>query len=142
MTDAQARQRIETELDQNLLVEASAGSGKTESLARRMAQGLKRGVYQVEHLAAVTFTKQAASELRGRLQLRLEEALKQEVEFRPNVERALSRLEHLFAGTIHGFCGRVRRSAHPGASPLSRQPVRAADPARAGIGRARSRVGL
>ena len=113
MNDEQQRTWIETELSQNMLVEASAGSGKTEALARRMACGLKWGVYEVEHLAAVTFTKQAASELRGRLQLKLEAALrdlsKEEEALRCNVERALSRLEHLFAGTIHAFCARLLR---------------------------------
>jgi hypothetical protein len=35
-------------------------------LAERMAAGVASGAYQIEHLAAVTFTRKAASELRGR----------------------------------------------------------------------------
>ena len=56
----------------NILVEAGAGSGKTQMLAERMAAGIASGVYQVEHMAAVTFTRKAASELRGRFHLALE----------------------------------------------------------------------
>ena len=74
---------IREELLTNILVEAGAGSGKTQMLAERMAAGVAAGVYQVEHMAAVTFTRKAASELRGRFHLALEGALSK--------ERALSR---------------------------------------------------
>ena len=70
--DRESRRRIREELLTNLLVEAGAGSGKTQMLAERMAAGVAAGVYQVEHMAAVTFTRKAASELRGRLHLALE----------------------------------------------------------------------
>ena len=63
------------ELDRNLLVEAGAGSGKTHEMAARMAAGIATGVYQLEHMAAVTFTRKAAAELRGRFQLALEALL-------------------------------------------------------------------
>ena len=52
-----------------------SGSGKTQMLAERMAAGVAAGVYQVEHMAAVTFTRKAASELRGRFHLALEREL-------------------------------------------------------------------
>jgi len=60
---------IREELLTNILVEAGAGSGKTQMLAERMAAGVAAGVYQIEHMAAVTFTRKAASELRGRFHL-------------------------------------------------------------------------
>ena len=66
LADQRARDRIVSDLDRNLLVEAGAGSGKTHEMARRMAAGIATGVYQVEHMAAVTFTRKAAAELRGR----------------------------------------------------------------------------
>ena len=59
----------------NILLEAGAGSGKTQMLAERMAAGVAAGVYNIEHMAAVTFTRKAASELRGRFHLALEEEL-------------------------------------------------------------------
>ena len=75
LADQQARERIVSELDRNLLVEAGAGSGKTHMMAARMAAGVASGVYHVEHMAAVTFTRKAAAELRGRFQLALEDQL-------------------------------------------------------------------
>ena len=70
--DRESRRQIHEELFENILVEAGAGSGKTQMLAERMAAGVAAGVYQVEHMAAVTFTRKAASELRGRFHLALE----------------------------------------------------------------------
>ncbi|OGB96173.1 MAG: hypothetical protein A3G35_19915 [candidate division NC10 bacterium RIFCSPLOWO2_12_FULL_66_18] len=75
LPDQAARDLIERRLDLNLLVEAGAGSGKTESLARRMAAGIAAGAYEIEGMAAVTFTRKAAAELRGRFQIALEKRL-------------------------------------------------------------------
>src|ERR1700676_3707735 len=70
--DCESRRLIREELLTNILVEAGAGSGKTQMLAERMAAGVAAGVYRVERMAAVTFTRKAASELRGRFHLALE----------------------------------------------------------------------
>jgi ATP-dependent helicase/nuclease subunit A len=136
--DAAARQRIVFELDRNLLVEAGAGSGKTHELAARMAAGVAGGVYEIERLAAVTFTRKAAAELRGRFHAALEAELRNVGRFvgagpaRRSVtpadvveapaglgaaaaargmrlQHALSNLERFFAGTIHAFCARLLR---------------------------------
>jgi ATP-dependent helicase/nuclease subunit A len=113
LADQGARDLIEQALDRNLLVEAGAGSGKTESLARRMAAGIAAGAYVVEGMAAVTFTRKAAAELRGRFQLELERRLAPEAEPDParraRCATALARLERLFAGTIHAFCAHLLR---------------------------------
>ena len=53
ITDEQSRRTIREDLGTNLLVEAGAGSGKTQMLAERMAAGIATGAYQIEHLAAV-----------------------------------------------------------------------------------------
>ena len=110
LVDEQSRRTIEERLDVNILVEAGAGSGKTHSLANRMAAGIASGRYEVEHLAAVTFTRKAAAELRGRFQLALETRLPRAGgDERARIERALAGLEHLFAGTIHSFCAHLLR---------------------------------
>jgi len=54
LADQAARDLIGGRLDINLVVEAGAGSGKTESLARRMAAGIVEGRYEVEGMAAVS----------------------------------------------------------------------------------------
>jgi ATP-dependent helicase/nuclease subunit A len=111
LRDRAARELIVTALDRNVLVEAGAGSGKTENLARRMGAGIAAGRYLVEHMAAVTFTRKAAAELRTRFQLDLERRLREEAaaDRRERLERALTRVEHLFAGTIHAFCAHLLR---------------------------------
>jgi ATP-dependent helicase/nuclease subunit A len=111
LPDQSARDLVEQALDRNLLVEAGAGSGKTESLARRMAAGIAAGRYEVEGMAAVTFTRKAAAELRARFQLDLERRLREEADAarRARLETALARLERLFAGTIHAFCAHLLR---------------------------------
>src|SRR5262247_2577631 len=75
VVDQESRRQIREELPTNILVEAGAGSGKTQMLAERMAAGVASGIYKVEHIAAVTFTRKAASELRGRFHLALEQRL-------------------------------------------------------------------
>src|SRR5512143_755016 len=109
--DQAARDLIRERLDVNLLVEAGAGSGKTECLAQRMAMGVLEGRYQVQQMAAVTFTRKAAAELRARFQLTLEGALavEREAARRERAQQALRHLERLFAGTIHAFCAHLLR---------------------------------
>src|SRR5882762_7425697 len=99
--DQESRRLVREELLTNILLEAGAGSGKTQMLAERMAAGVAAGVYQVEHMAAVTFTRKAASELRGRFHLALETELAKDPERTARVQSALSNLERFFAGTIH-----------------------------------------
>jgi ATP-dependent helicase/nuclease subunit A len=125
--DRESRDIIRTALDTNLLVEAGAGSGKTQMLAERMAAGVAAGAYPIEHMAAVTFTRKAASELRGRFHLALEERLAaargaddaacrraalqggNDAASVERLEHAVGNLERLFAGTIHSFCARLLR---------------------------------
>jgi ATP-dependent helicase/nuclease subunit A len=132
LADQDSRRVIREELETNLLVEAGAGSGKTQMLAERMAAGVAKGVYGIEHMAAVTFTRKAASELRGRFHLALEKihgdlrsgaaqgfSAVEAPAARARVEHALGNLERFFAGTIHSFCARLlrERPVESGVSP-------------------------
>jgi ATP-dependent helicase/nuclease subunit A len=109
--DERARKRIATDLNTSLLVEASAGSGKTTALVERMISLVADGV-PVESIAAVTFTRRAADELRERFQNRLETAFRDAVDRAKDASRfetALRDLPRAFLGTIHAFCGRLLR---------------------------------
>jgi ATP-dependent helicase/nuclease subunit A len=112
LPDQSSRTDIDTDLDTNLLVEAGAGSGKTRSLLRRMVGLIRSGVATAPEIAAVTFTRKAAGELRERFQQELESELdsaEPESEERARLNRALSSLDQLFIGTIHAFCARLLR---------------------------------
>jgi ATP-dependent helicase/nuclease subunit A len=112
LPDAVARHRIATELDTNLLVEAGAGSGKTTALVSRMVALVRDGVADVTEIAAVTFTRKAAGELRERFQEALEGERgdsRHSPEVRARLERALQDLDRAFMGTIHAFCARLLR---------------------------------
>lgn len=120
LPDAAARQRIRDDLHSNLLVEAGAGSGKTHALASRMAAGIATGAYELERMVAVTFTRKAAAELRGRFQLALEAELQTATDsVAARIHHALGNIERFFAGTIHAFCARLicERPVEAGVAP-------------------------
>ena len=111
ISDLAERERIRTDLATNFLVEAGAGSGKTTSLVERLLEHVRTGT-PVERIAAVTFTRKAAHELRERFQLRLERAVRDATagsEERARFDRALRELDRAFLGTIHSFCARLLR---------------------------------
>jgi ATP-dependent helicase/nuclease subunit A len=102
LQDAAARAAIRGDLGKNLLVEAGAGSGKTQSLAGRMVEAVASGRCRVDEIAAVTFTKKAAAELRGRFRLELERQIGVEGDAArlDRFRRAMIDVERMFAGTI------------------------------------------
>ena len=58
---------------QNVVLEASAGTGKTRVLVERYVNLLRAGV-EPDHILAITFTRKAAAEMRQRIIERLKEA--------------------------------------------------------------------
>ncbi len=111
LPDQAQRRLIETDLDSTMLVEAAAGTGKTTSMVRRMVALLREGRCRVATMAAVTFTRKAAAELRARFQLALESSAREEPAGpgRERLSAALRNVEQCFVGTIHSFCGRLLR---------------------------------
>jgi ATP-dependent exoDNAse (exonuclease V) beta subunit len=108
--DAAARERIRNSLGESLIVEASAGTGKTSELIRRIVRVLATGT-PVHQIVAVTFTHKAAGELKIRLREELDKARAgcAAADERRNLEDALERLEEAAIGTIHGFCAQILR---------------------------------
>ena len=110
--DQPVRLRILEDLDRNLLVEAGAGSGKTTSLVGRMVALVRSGACTVDRIAAVTFTRKAAAELRQRFQAELEQAargLGAADPVRAVLDDAIRDIDHAFLGTIHAFCAKLLR---------------------------------
>ena len=107
LVDHDARERIRTSLDESMVVEAAAGTGKTSELVARLVAVLAAGRGNVQSVVAVTFTEKAAGELKLRLRAELENA--REVADtgstrRANLDHALAHLEEARVSTIHGFC--------------------------------------
>ena len=114
------------EPDRNFVVRASAGSGKTTALVARMVALVRQGVPPGD-MAAITFTRKAAGEMRQRFfrELRkarsylqggtgreaipaaMTDAARQRQLQR--VEDALGAIQQCFIGTIHSFCARILR---------------------------------
>ena len=111
LPDEEARRAIREDLTTTLLVEASAGTGKTQSLVERMTALVATGAAPIDRLSAVTFTIRAAAQLRQRFQNALEKALREERNDarRARLARALERIDSCFVGTIHAFAARLLR---------------------------------
>jgi ATP-dependent exoDNAse (exonuclease V) beta subunit len=110
-SDEAARRRIRHSLHESLIVEASAGTGKTTELIARIKQVLAEGLTTVDRVVAVTFTHKAAGELKIRLRQELDRGRGEATdEARDRLEQALEQLEEASIGTIHGFCAQILRA--------------------------------
>src|SRR5579862_8415619 len=111
LDDRAARARIRTSLAESLLVEASAGTGKTTELIARIVVVLATGLASISQIVAVTFTNKAAGELKLRLRQELDRARTTAATpaERSNIENALEHLEEASIGTIHSFCAQILR---------------------------------
>ncbi|HEY5501605.1 MAG TPA: UvrD-helicase domain-containing protein, partial [Candidatus Humimicrobiaceae bacterium] len=113
LIDKIAREKITNQLDWNFFVEAGAGSGKTYCLVERMVNLIKKGRARIENIAAVTFTRKAAAELKERFQIKLEDSIKNDISMekveKQNIQDALLNLEQIYIGTIHSFCSKILR---------------------------------
>ena len=62
------QQRVIDEVEQNILLLASAGTGKTNTLAYRVAHLIEDGYAKAENILCMTFTNKAANEMKDRIQ--------------------------------------------------------------------------
>ena len=88
----QQRQAAET-LDENILLLAPAGTGKTNTLACRLATIIAQGRALPEEILCLTFTNKACREMRERIQ-----------------QLAGSAGSRVVVRTFHGFCYDVVRT--------------------------------
>jgi CRISPR-associated exonuclease Cas4 len=123
ISDSSDRRRALTVLNQTLLVEAAAGTGKTSLLAGRVTMLLASGIAP-RNIAAITFTELAAGELRLRVERFVNELLDGPLSAdlalavdgaltapqRAGLTAARARLDELTATSIHGFCHKLLRS--------------------------------
>ena len=90
--------------DQNILVSASAGSGKTFVMAERILDQLARGV-EISQLFISTFTVKAATELKERLEKKISQQIQKssDVDLKQHLGRQLADLPNAAIGTMDSF---------------------------------------
>ena len=104
--DLEAREKIRIDLGRTLVVEAGAGTGKTQSLVERIVSLVTRGEASLDRIAAITFTRYAASQLRDRVRSRLEEHSRSAGvpdADRERLDRALEEIDYAAIQTIDSF---------------------------------------
>jgi ATP-dependent helicase/nuclease subunit A len=112
LADQHDRDLISDALDDTLIVEAAAGTGKTTELVHRIVRVIESGRAEVTEIVSVTFTEKAAGELKLRLREALEEARSAAAagsRERERLDDAVRRLEEAQISTIHGFCADLLR---------------------------------
>ncbi|MBA1351253.1 helicase-exonuclease AddAB subunit AddA [Streptococcus oralis subsp. oralis] len=89
---------------QNILVSASAGSGKTFVMAERILDQLARGV-EISQLFISTFTVKAATELKERLEKKVSQQIQEtdDVDLKQHLGRQLADLPNAAIGTMDSF---------------------------------------
>jgi ATP-dependent helicase/nuclease subunit A len=87
----------------NVVLEASAGTGKTRVLVERYVNLLRAGV-EPAHILAVTFTRKAAAEMRERIIDRLRTASRQSRADLARWAELKNRLGDITISTIDAFC--------------------------------------
>jgi DNA helicase-2/ATP-dependent DNA helicase PcrA len=101
--DQREKQRAIDHRGGHLQLIACAGSGKTETVSRRVASLVADGV-EPASIVAFTFTERAAEELKSRIYGKVEESKGKDF---------LGRLGPLFVGTIHSYCFRMLQDNDP-----------------------------
>ena len=90
----------------NILVSAGAGAGKTATLVEKITRGVISGNVGINEILSVTFTRDAAREMKERIISAIEELLRK----RPNdswLKRQLALTETASIMTIDSFCLRI-----------------------------------
>lgn len=112
MADKLTAQQAQAVYDRggNLLVSAAAGSGKTKVLVDRLLSYLTdpEKPANLDDFLIITYTKAAATELRGKIAAKLTERIAQEPENR-HLQKQMQRLFLTKISTVHGFCGDILR---------------------------------
>ena len=134
--------------NRRILVEASAGTGKTFALTGLVVRLVLEGV-ELKKILVVTFTNAATAELKTRIRLRLREVLaafrhphdtsagdagtflkhfRDQPDARRRLEAALLDIDEASVFTIHGFCQRVlQQSAFESGAPFEAELTEDAD---------------
>ena len=128
--EKEKRNRIVSQVNRNMFVEAGAGAGKTTLIKDRIINQLKSGM-RPEEIVVITFTNAATQELRSRIiNAALEEERKTDLPKKQveNLRLAVENIDRMQISTIHSFCSRIlkERSLDVG-MPMDIDLIKASD---------------
>jgi ATP-dependent exoDNAse (exonuclease V) beta subunit len=106
------RRPIREALDDTIVVEAAAGTGKTTELVARIVRLVETGRARIGQIVAVTFSEKAAGELKLRIREQLEQrrsSSETDEEVAARLTDAVHDFEDAHVSTIHGFCAELLR---------------------------------
>jgi ATP-dependent exoDNAse (exonuclease V) beta subunit len=116
LPDQAQRDAAVAERARNVVIDAGAGTGKTTILVDRLVEMVApraaAPAVPIERVAAITFTRKAAGELRLRIRERLLRELAEAGGGAPRegaLREALAGLDTAYVGTIHAFADRLLR---------------------------------
>ncbi|TVR69711.1 MAG: hypothetical protein EA415_13805 [Sphaerobacteraceae bacterium] len=109
--DQAIRDRIRTEIDRNMCVEAGAGTGKTTIMVARVVEIIRTGRATIDSMVIITFTEKAAAELSTRVREALEKALRntEDPQEQQRFDEALKGIYRARIETIHAFASSLLR---------------------------------
>ena len=109
LTDEQKRA---VEQQGKIIVSASAGSGKTTVMIRRLVELIRTGGASVKNVLAVTFTNKAAAQMRDKMRRALSEEIVacEDGARKTRLTEELQALPLAEICTIHAFCGHLVRT--------------------------------
>src|SRR5262245_56269597 len=103
--DAEARRAAERTEARSVLVEAGAGTGKTQLLVDRICRLVEQGT-PLDRIVAITFTEKAAGELRARIR---DEVTRRAEAGRSRMTEARAAVDRAPISTIHAFAASLLR---------------------------------
>lgn len=93
----------------NLIIDASAGTGKTYTICEKVIERIKAG-YSIKDFVIMTYTEKAAGELESRIRNRLKTEKDNDNltdAEKKYIETGLKEFDFATIGTIHSFCKKV-----------------------------------
>ena len=104
------QQRAAIESAGKTIVSASAGSGKTFVMIRKLVAAIENGT-DLDSVLAVTFTKKAAAQMKDKLRVAVIERMENaDSEKRARLKVQLSKISSASISTIHAFCAKLLRT--------------------------------
>lgn len=97
--------------NKNIVIEASAGTGKTYTITNIVPHLLSQG-YKLSEILIVTYTNKAAGELRSRIReelIKLSQTPSDTIseDLRESIAQQLEHIDDASIGTIHSFCEKI-----------------------------------